>query len=867
MAKVLRLPSHADIHEFEVLWTNNKTQKRKEWHDGYLKWHTFNYRSLLYDQQRKQIGSEFFPNKTISSGINLEFSSALVEVGDQLESLQANLEHVYRGALAPSDSHPSRHAPNTRDDHLEHQSPKTPSTGHSASGLVTKRNTVPRSIQKRIYPETRLESSSRRLRQTNTDIAPSVASESCSTPSKATGRRAIGIGRQTPNVERKSESARLANLSKSSNLILPLNGPQDANSPAKQDMAQHGSPSNAFPTKRKRLSKSPRRKLLCAISKQSTTPESHAAAKEANVQEPSISESLPPQNKPSDPSSHKSNLLDCEPIGHPKQLLSLIEVEPKRSYTMGADEQPMSWDAYRGPRIPFPNEDVIFDAAANEWITDLSMDTTSDSSKRNDTRCERLQPVPTKKSRSSHEGANRRLKSPTRPPLSIQHKPPQALQQKKSLENVYKGDKKSTMDSQVEAYSDSNNVDRCIELSRDSRENKENFRISQTVNLWSEHQYQHDVASRVLPSEDACDCDGFLTTLPKKRKARTKHIQESAKVYSKVDCLLEALQTAEQVESTSENFYQDHHADKDFNTKTISPLFLPDQSFHSSQESVTAPAEMVVQHFAIKTAREIAKSSSINKLRPIRQLRSRQFTSTSLGSTRSPVSSEQSTTSDSMDKRGSVADREVPRKLSLCFARGKSSRPLLSQAKKENIVSQNQSEKVQGIVDLGVANNSASGETLTITTTDLKQTQNSLLQSSFPPTPSDIATCELDAMLDVQDVAPESTYSVKVATEHEEHLESRNIVRQERNAKDAEPRKKKMQEHSRSLIARDSEAPPESNAAPRLATQISSRAPDFMSATSFHSGSILKLDLPIPALGISAREIEALDLSTQLSGL
>ena len=172
MAAVLSLPSHADIHEFQVLYTNNLTQKRKDWHDGYLKWHTFNFRSILYDSQRKQIGSEFFPNKHISSGDSLEFSSALVEVGDQLESLQANLQHVYRGGAVVG------------------AEPVVPaSIARNPQGNTVTSTATPRSAQKRIYPQTAVSIASVRPRVVH--LASSATTQQ--TPTRPPPRRVVGI--------------------------------------------------------------------------------------------------------------------------------------------------------------------------------------------------------------------------------------------------------------------------------------------------------------------------------------------------------------------------------------------------------------------------------------------------------------------------------------------------------------------------------------------------------------------------------------------------------------------------------------------------------------------------------------------------
>ncbi|KAK9474183.1 uncharacterized protein V1510DRAFT_412628 [Dipodascopsis tothii] len=39
----------APVHEYDVMWTAQVTQKLKRWNDGTLKLHTFNKRAMLYD--------------------------------------------------------------------------------------------------------------------------------------------------------------------------------------------------------------------------------------------------------------------------------------------------------------------------------------------------------------------------------------------------------------------------------------------------------------------------------------------------------------------------------------------------------------------------------------------------------------------------------------------------------------------------------------------------------------------------------------------------------------------------------------------------------------------------------------------------
>lgn len=87
----------ADIYEFACLYSPDVRKKRKEWRDGYVRWHTFNYRAILYDEGRKQVDSRFLPGHEVIEGESIEFDRHLVEVNERLETTRANLEHVIRG--------------------------------------------------------------------------------------------------------------------------------------------------------------------------------------------------------------------------------------------------------------------------------------------------------------------------------------------------------------------------------------------------------------------------------------------------------------------------------------------------------------------------------------------------------------------------------------------------------------------------------------------------------------------------------------------------------------------------------------------------------------------------------------------------
>jgi len=47
--------TQSTVVEFSCLWTLQKTQKLKNWHDGTLRFHEFNRRALVYDDQRRLV--------------------------------------------------------------------------------------------------------------------------------------------------------------------------------------------------------------------------------------------------------------------------------------------------------------------------------------------------------------------------------------------------------------------------------------------------------------------------------------------------------------------------------------------------------------------------------------------------------------------------------------------------------------------------------------------------------------------------------------------------------------------------------------------------------------------------------------------
>ncbi|KAF3934992.1 hypothetical protein ABW20_dc0100374 [Dactylellina cionopaga] len=73
----------APVDEYVVLWTADKYKKLKKWHDGYLRYHTFNKRLMVYDHMMNKVCDKFLPEpEPIDIGDELVLDSHLVTIED-----------------------------------------------------------------------------------------------------------------------------------------------------------------------------------------------------------------------------------------------------------------------------------------------------------------------------------------------------------------------------------------------------------------------------------------------------------------------------------------------------------------------------------------------------------------------------------------------------------------------------------------------------------------------------------------------------------------------------------------------------------------------------------------------------------------
>ncbi|PPJ54009.1 hypothetical protein CBER1_03005 [Cercospora berteroae] len=87
----------APVLEFSCLYTHDAHKKRRKWQDGFLRFHTFNKRVMVYDIPRNFIGDVHWAgNEAIQDGdeLTLQQGGVLVEVGESVGQTQTDLSEL-----------------------------------------------------------------------------------------------------------------------------------------------------------------------------------------------------------------------------------------------------------------------------------------------------------------------------------------------------------------------------------------------------------------------------------------------------------------------------------------------------------------------------------------------------------------------------------------------------------------------------------------------------------------------------------------------------------------------------------------------------------------------------------------------------
>ncbi|KAK4502509.1 hypothetical protein PRZ48_005934 [Zasmidium cellare] len=87
----------APVFEFNCLYTHDVKKKAKKWQDGFLRYHTFNKRVMVYDVPRNLIGDcHWTGDDTLQEGdeLRLERNGVMVEVGDSVGQTETDLSEL-----------------------------------------------------------------------------------------------------------------------------------------------------------------------------------------------------------------------------------------------------------------------------------------------------------------------------------------------------------------------------------------------------------------------------------------------------------------------------------------------------------------------------------------------------------------------------------------------------------------------------------------------------------------------------------------------------------------------------------------------------------------------------------------------------
>lgn len=88
----------APVHEYRCLYTHDLRRKQKRWQDGFLKFHTFNKRVMVYDQPRNYIGDTHWKGtgETLDDGDELTLENGvIVQVAEPVSTTQTDLTPLF----------------------------------------------------------------------------------------------------------------------------------------------------------------------------------------------------------------------------------------------------------------------------------------------------------------------------------------------------------------------------------------------------------------------------------------------------------------------------------------------------------------------------------------------------------------------------------------------------------------------------------------------------------------------------------------------------------------------------------------------------------------------------------------------------
>jgi hypothetical protein len=100
----------APVYEFRCLYSHDLRKKKKLWHDGSLRYHTFNKRVMVYDESKNYIGdSHWREAEDLQDGTELKLDKGvLVDVGERIGETQTDLAPLLEKRRPEKESSPQR---------------------------------------------------------------------------------------------------------------------------------------------------------------------------------------------------------------------------------------------------------------------------------------------------------------------------------------------------------------------------------------------------------------------------------------------------------------------------------------------------------------------------------------------------------------------------------------------------------------------------------------------------------------------------------------------------------------------------------------------------------------------------------------
>ena len=112
----------APVFEFNCLYTHDLRRKQKRWQDGFLRYHTFNKRVMVYDVPRNFLGDlHWTSGDDLQEGdeMTLEKGGIMVEVSERIGTIQntcsTNNRAPWNSAFSCSVGHPQNSTWNLQD--------------------------------------------------------------------------------------------------------------------------------------------------------------------------------------------------------------------------------------------------------------------------------------------------------------------------------------------------------------------------------------------------------------------------------------------------------------------------------------------------------------------------------------------------------------------------------------------------------------------------------------------------------------------------------------------------------------------------------------------------------------------------------